>query len=76
VAHPGLVGIAKEVFDRQMPTPNQISRRRQDVQVAAADLLAVPRGAITAAGLRQNLNVRSAISRLGCAASAACRSII
>ena len=57
VAHPGLVGIAKEIFDREMPQPNQIARKRQDVHVAAADLLAVPTGTITEAGLRQNLNV-------------------
>jgi malate synthase len=57
VAHPGLVGIAKEIFDREMPQPNQITRRCQDVHVAAADLLAVPQGSITEAGLRQNLNV-------------------
>ena len=57
VAHPGLVAIAKEIFDRQMPEPNQIARKRQDVQVAAADLLAVPQGTITEPGLRQNLNV-------------------
>jgi len=57
VAHPGLVAIAKEVFDREMPQPNQIARKRPDVRVAAADLLAVPAGTITEAGLRQNLNV-------------------
>ncbi len=57
VAHPGLVGIAKEIFDREMPRPNQIARKRQDVDVAAADLLAVPEGTITEAGLRQNINV-------------------
>ena len=57
VAHPGLVGIAKEIFDREMPQANQIARKRQDVQVAAADLLTVPTGTITEAGLRQNLNV-------------------
>ena len=57
VAHPGLVPIAKEVFDRLMPGPNQIARKRQDVHVAAADLLQVPKGAITEAGLRQNINV-------------------
>jgi malate synthase len=57
VAHPGLVGIAKEVFDREMPQPNQIARQRQDVHVTAADLLQVPAGAITEGGLRQNLNV-------------------
>jgi malate synthase len=57
VAHPGLVAIAKEIFDREMPQPNQIARKRQDVEVSAADLLAVPQGTITEAGLRQNLNV-------------------
>jgi malate synthase len=57
VAHPGLVGIAKEIFDREMPQANQIARKRQDVQFSAADLLAVPSGTITEAGLRQNLNV-------------------
>ena len=57
VAHPGLVGIAKEIFDREMPRPNQIGRKRQDVHVSASDLLAVPEGTITEAGLRQNLNV-------------------
>ena len=57
VAHPGLVAIAKEVFDREMPQPNQIARKRQDVHATASDLLAVPDGTITEAGLRQNLNV-------------------
>src|SRR6516225_9795828 len=57
VAHPGLVAIAKEIFDREMPQPNQIARKRQDVHVSAPDLLAVPQGTITEAGLRQNLNV-------------------
>jgi len=57
VAHPGLVAIAKEIFDREMPQPNQIARKRQDVHVSASDLLVVPEGTITEAGLRQNLNV-------------------
>ncbi len=57
VAHPGLVPIAKEIFDRHMPTPNQLHRRLEDVQVTAADLLTVPEGAITEAGLRNNVNV-------------------
>jgi malate synthase len=57
VAHPGLVAIAKEIFDREMPQPNQIARKRQDVHVIASDLLAVPKGTITEAGLRQDLNV-------------------
>src|SRR5260370_5503339 len=57
VALPGLVAIAKEIFDREMPQANQIARKRQDVHVTASDLLAVPKGTITEAGLRQNLNV-------------------
>ncbi|BBK41602.1 malate synthase [Allostella vacuolata] len=57
VAHPGLVPIAKDIFDRIMTEANQIARQRQDVHVTAADLLAVPEGPITEAGLRQNINV-------------------
>jgi malate synthase len=57
VAHPGLVALAKEVFDKGMPEANQIARKRQDVHVTAADLVRVPTGSITEAGLRQNLNV-------------------
>jgi len=57
VAHPGLVPIAKEIFDRLMPEANQIARKRQDVNVSAKDLLTVPTGTITEAGLRQNINV-------------------
>jgi malate synthase len=57
VAHPGLVALAKDVFDNKMPVPNQIARKRQDVHVAAADLLKVPSGTITEAGLRSNINV-------------------
>jgi malate synthase len=57
VAHPGLIPIAKEVFDKTMPEANQIARKRQDVHVTAADLVTVPTGDITEAGLRQNINV-------------------
>ncbi len=51
VAHPGLAPIAKEVFDAQMPSPNQISVARAGVNVKASDLLAVPEGEITQGGL-------------------------
>ncbi len=57
VAHPGLVPVAMEVFNRLMPTPNQVSRQRPDVNVSASDLLTVPEGAITEAGLRNNISV-------------------
>jgi malate synthase len=57
VAHPALVAIAREEFDRVMPQANQISRQRDDVTVTAADLLEIPKGAITEEGLRQNIDV-------------------
>lgn len=57
VAHPGLVPVAKAQFDEHMPTPNQIHRKREDVQVTAKDLLQVPDGTITEKGLRTNINV-------------------
>jgi malate synthase len=57
VAHPGLVAISKEPFDRLMPKPNQIDKKLPGYKVTAADLLQVPTGDITEAGLRQNLVV-------------------
>ncbi|HET9403172.1 MAG TPA: malate synthase A, partial [Burkholderiales bacterium] len=58
VAHPALVPVAKEVFDRHMPRPNQYERQRADVDVAAKDLLAFqPEKPITEAGLRNNISV-------------------
>ena len=57
VAHPGLVEIAKAEFDAVMKEPNQIARKRQDVHVSAADLVEVPTGTKTEAGLRQNVAV-------------------
>jgi malate synthase len=57
VAHPGLVPVALEIFDAGMPQANQRDRLRDDVRVTAADLLSVPDGPITEAGLRTNVNV-------------------
>ena len=57
MAHPGLVPIAKAIFDEYMKTPNQIHLKRDEVQVTAKDLLEVPAGEITEAGLRLNINV-------------------
>jgi malate synthase len=56
VAHPGLIPMAKDIFDAHMPGPNQLERRPR-VKVTAADLLAVPDGEITEAGLRWNIDV-------------------
>jgi malate synthase len=58
VAHPGLVAIAREEFDQVLGgKPNQIDRRRDDVQVTEAQLLEVPKGTITEEGLRTNIRV-------------------
>ncbi|MFI5347674.1 MAG: malate synthase A [Elusimicrobiota bacterium] len=57
VAHPGLVPVAAEVFDRLMPGPNQLDKRLPDLKITAHDLLAVPQGDITEGGLRVNLSV-------------------
>jgi len=58
VAHPGLVPVAKAVFDEHMPQPNQYGRQRPDVTVAARDLLEFhPSSPITEAGLRNNISV-------------------
>jgi malate synthase len=57
VAHPDLVPIAMKVFDKYMPSKNQIYLKREDVQVTEADLLEVPEGTITEEGIRKNINV-------------------
>jgi malate synthase len=57
VAHPGLVPLAKSIFDEHMKTPNQISNKRTDFNCTEADLLQLPEGTITEEGLRQNINV-------------------
>jgi malate synthase len=57
VAHPGLVSVALDVFNTVMPQPNQIDRKREDVHIAAADLLKFADGPITEAGLRTNVSV-------------------
>jgi malate synthase len=57
VAHPGLVPVAMEVFDRIMPQPNQIDKQLPDLKITAADLLKVPEGTLTDAGLRLNVAV-------------------
>ena len=58
VAHPGLVGIAANEFDRVMTTPNQINKQRPDVDVSPGDLIDFkPSGPITESGLRANINI-------------------
>jgi malate synthase len=57
VAHPGMVALAKEVFDEHMPGENQIDRKGDDVKIKRDDLLRLPEGAVTEKGVRQNINV-------------------
>jgi malate synthase len=57
VAHPGLVPLAMEIFDRHMPDQNQLSRLLREVHITADDLLQVVKGKITEKGLRENINV-------------------
>ncbi len=57
VAHPGLVGIAKEIFDKEMPGPNQIAAQAPGRARHGGGSVKVPEGTITEAGLRQNINV-------------------
>jgi malate synthase len=57
VAHPGLVPVARGVFDARMAASHQLQVTRDEVRVTAADLLAVPEGEITFQGLRTNIDV-------------------
>jgi len=60
VAHPDLVPVAMDVFERTLgDCPNQLERQRPEVAVTAADLLTVGAigGQVTESGLRTNINV-------------------
>ena len=57
VAHPGLVDVARRVFDEGMPGHNQLDRLREDVTVTADMLVEPARGTRTQAGLRHNIRV-------------------
>ncbi|MEI6556822.1 MAG: malate synthase A [Rhodospirillaceae bacterium] len=57
VAHPALVAVAREVFDRLMPEPNQIDRAPAGAEVTAEELVQLPAGPKTEAGLRNNVAV-------------------
>ena len=64
VAHPGLVPIAKKVFDEQLEYPCQLGNKREDIHVTSNDLLKLPvktaggrTGIITEKGIRTNINI-------------------
>lgn len=56
VAHPGLVQVAKEIFDVHMKSPNQIDKTH-NLDIGQDDLISTPEGDITEVGLRKNINV-------------------
>ncbi len=57
VAHPGLVSVALEQFNKYMPNANQIGKKREDVNVSAEDLVVPCEGSITKEGLELNIDV-------------------
>jgi malate synthase len=57
IAHPGLAQTAREAFDSVMSGPNQLAVKRAEVNVSPTDLLQVPSGEITEAGLRGCIRV-------------------
>jgi malate synthase len=58
VAHPALVPVAMDVFNKEMKEPNQIrTKRLEDLEVTEEDLLEVPKGEITEQGVRLNIDV-------------------
>lgn len=57
VAHPGLVKVAMDVFNENMPTPNNYHMTRKEDVITQKDLLTPPAGTITEGGLRMNINV-------------------
>ncbi|MEO8773739.1 MAG: malate synthase A [Gelidibacter sp.] len=57
VAHPALVEVAMNEFDKHMPTPNQFHVTRDDISISKEDLVEFPMGTITEEGIRKNINV-------------------
>jgi malate synthase len=58
VAHPGLVPIAREIFDEHMPGANQIAAPDEaESRIRAEQLLEVPKGPLTEEGLEKNIDV-------------------
>ncbi len=57
VAHPGLVQEALDVFDKYMPNANQIDKQLVGVEITEKQMVEMPKGTISEAGVRQNINV-------------------
>ena len=57
VAHPALVEVAMAEFNKHMSTPNQLHVSRDDINITEQDLVEIPKGTVTEAGIRKNINV-------------------
>ena len=57
VAHPGMVALARDAFDRLMPGANQLDNKRTDIEISQDDLLAPHKGTATEDGLRENIRI-------------------
>jgi malate synthase len=57
VAHPALVEVAMLEFNKHMPMPNQLHITRDDINITEKDLVELPKGTVTEAGIRKNINV-------------------
>ncbi|MCC8360507.1 malate synthase A [Salinimicrobium sediminilitoris] len=57
VAHPALVEVALTEFNKHMPMPNQLHVTREDMNISEEDLVEIPKGTVTEAGIRKNINV-------------------
>jgi malate synthase len=57
VAHPALVEVAMLEFNKHMPMPNQLHINRDDINITEKDLVELPKGTVTEAGIRKNINV-------------------
>ena len=57
VAHPALVEVAMTEFNKYMPTTNQLHVTRDEIKITEKDLVEIPKGTVTEAGIRKNINV-------------------
>jgi len=57
VAHPGLVPVAKEIFDAHMKGPNQLEHQLDALEITEKDLLESPTGTLTESGFRENISI-------------------
>lgn len=57
VAHPALIAVAMAEFNKHMPIPNQLHVTRNDINITKQDLVQIPKGTVTEAGIRKNINV-------------------